>query len=119
MDPLDPPTAAHAGRRKIAPPGAPTPRRAAAPTDAAALVRRIVACIGAHPGSTIGQLAPYVGVHETTLRRHLHRLAHDGVIRIEERPSARFGGQMTRLYFCGEPAADVPSGPAAACAEAA
>jgi predicted ArsR family transcriptional regulator len=65
------------------------------------------------------QLAPHVGVHQTTLRRHLHRLAHDGLIRIEERPSIRFGGQPTRAYFIIERAEAAPAEPNITRAEAA
>src|SRR5262245_44768858 len=72
------PRAGRARRHETAPPAVSAPRHAPTPTDAAALAGRIVACVGAHPGSTVVQLAPYVGVHGTTLRRHLHRLAHDG-----------------------------------------
>lgn len=109
----------HARRRETAPPAAPVPRRTSTPTDAAALGGRIVACVGAHPGSTVMQLAPYVGVHETTLRRHLHRLADDGLIRIEERPSIRFGGQPTRAYFVIGRAEGPPAEPVVSRAEAA
>jgi hypothetical protein len=111
--------AGHLRRRETAPPAAPAPGRAPTPTDAATLVGRIVACVAAHPGATVMQLAPYVGLHETTLRRHLHRMAHDALIRIEERPSIRFGGQPTRAYFVIERVEGAPADPVVARAEAA
>lgn len=113
------PTTGHTRRCAATPSAARAPRRAPTPTDAAVLTARIVACVGAHPGSTVGQLAPYVGVHATTLRRHLHRLARDGLIRTEERPSVLFGGQPIRAYFGTErgdaaaPEPDVPRAEAA------
>lgn len=108
--------AGHARRRETAPPAAPVQRGA---PDAAALVGRIVACVGARQGSTVVQLAPYVGVHDTTLRRHLHRLADDGLIRIDERPSVRFGGQPIRAYYVMERAEGKPAEPVVPRAEAA
>lgn len=111
--------AGRARRRETAPPAARTPRRAPTPTDTAALVGRIVACVGAHPGATVMHLAPYVGIHETTLRRHLHRLADDDLIRIDERPSTRFGGQPTRAYFVIERAEAAQPEPVPLRAEAA
>jgi predicted ArsR family transcriptional regulator len=111
--------APRAARRETAPPAARAPRGAPTATDAAVLAGRIAACVGTHPGVTVMQLAPYVGVHETTLRRHLHRLAHDGLIRIEERPSVRFGGQPTRAYFIIERAGTAPPEPDVPRAEAA
>lgn len=54
-----------------------------------------------------------------TLRRHLHRLAHDGLIRIEERPFVRFGGQPTRAYFIIERVEAAPPAPDITRAEAA
>lgn len=104
-------------RHETAPP--PPRARHPAPTDAAALVGRIVACLNSHPGATVVQLAPHVGVHGTTLRRHLHRLAHDGLIRIEERPSGWFGGQPTRAYFVIDRAEAAPPEPNITHAEAA
>src|SRR5690349_6429485 len=59
------------GARAIGMQTAPQARRVPTPTDAATLASRIVACVDAHPGSTVLQLAPCVGVHATTLRRHL------------------------------------------------
>src|SRR5262249_47459865 len=102
-------------RRETMPPAL----RAPMPTDTAALAGHIVACVGAQQGSTVGQLAPYVGVHATTLRRHLHRLARDGVIRIEERTSVRFGRQPTPAYFVNEQADAAPPEPRVLHAEAA
>jgi hypothetical protein len=112
------PGGGHARRRDTAP-AARAPRRAPTPTDTAELVGRIVTCVGAHPGATVMRLAPYLGVHETTLRRHLHRLAHDGLIRIEEHASVRFGGQPTRAYFVIERTDAAPAEPVVVHAEAA
>jgi DNA-binding transcriptional ArsR family regulator len=112
-------TAGRARRRETAASVARTPRPAPTPTDTAALVGRIVACVGAQPGATVMQLAPHVGIHETTLRRHLHRLADDGLIRIEERASTRFGGQPTRAYFAIERAEAAQPEPVPLRAEAA
>lgn len=54
-----------------------------------------------------------------SLRRHLHRLADDGLIRIDERSSTRFGGQPTRAYFVIERAEAAQPEPVPLRAEAA
>lgn len=55
--------AGHAHRRETAPPAEPA---AHTPTDAAAQVGRIVACVGAYPGATVMQLAPT----SVSMKRH-------------------------------------------------
>lgn len=78
------------------------PQRIAAPELKAALLCRIVACVREHPGSTVPQLARFLPLSAGRLRRHLHRLAADGVIRVERRPSDLFGGQQLLTYFAGD-----------------
>jgi hypothetical protein len=103
LAPSRPPSATERARGRASTPS--SSRRQPRPptmTGRAALAGRIVTCVHDHPGSTVVQLAPKVGLHETTLRRHLHRLAQGGQIRTEEQPSDRFGGQPRRSYYATE-----------------
>jgi hypothetical protein len=90
------------------------PQRTATPELQAALLCRIVACVREHPGATVPQLVPYLMLSAGRLRRLLHRLASDGVIRVERRPSELFGGQQLLTYFAGDRITPTETEPTAA-----
>ena len=81
------------------------PRRAPVPasrrTDLVALREQLLSCVRDNPGSTTAQLGRRLGIHTAKLRRQLGRLAAEGALRCEERPSG-FGSQQCRAYFLGE-----------------
>jgi hypothetical protein len=89
-------------------------RTVAAPELQAALLCRIVTCVREHPGSTAPQLARFLPLSAGRLRRHLHRLAADGVIRVERRLSDLFGGQQLLTYFAGDRNARTDAAPTVA-----
>jgi DNA-binding MarR family transcriptional regulator len=74
------------------------PRHKSTPIDVAALLE----CIREHPGCNRALLCRSLGIHSTTVGRHLRKLAKSGAIRIEEDPPVRFGGRRRRTFFVAE-----------------
>jgi len=89
------------------------PRRALARTDPAAVRARIVACICAHPGSTIMELARSLGIDRWRLARQLRALIDNGAIRSNERGGSR-GPRREYFVVDAANAASKPAEPLAA-----
>jgi|ERR1051325_768807 DNA-binding transcriptional ArsR family regulator len=78
---------------------------------------RLLACIREAPGSHVGELSTALGMRSSTIRRHLRKLVHLEVIRIETRRDSRLGGQQLQTYFPRSDGDDVHAAPPNALAQ--